>query len=71
MIMERLIKIFVIWLLFLVSAVGIGLLMAFPIMWCWNYAVVSVWGLPTITWGKAWCFNFLAHVLIRSFSAIK
>jgi hypothetical protein len=47
-------------------AAGIGLLLAFPVMWCWNYAVVAVWGLPTITWGQAWCLNFLAHVLIKS-----
>lgn len=29
-----------------VMAAGIGLLMAFPIMWCWNYAVVAIWGFP-------------------------
>ena len=43
-----------------------GLLMAFPIMWCWNYAVVHIWGLPTLTWGMAWCLNFLAGVLVKS-----
>lgn len=43
-----------------------GLLLAFPIMWCWNYAVVSVFGLPALTWGKAWCLNFLAGCLIKS-----
>jgi hypothetical protein len=47
-------------------AAGVGLLMAFPVMWCWNYAVVSVWGLPAITWGQAWCLSFLSHVLIKS-----
>lgn len=47
-------------------AAGIGLLMAFPVMWCWNYAVVAIWKLPTITWGQAWCINFLAHILIKS-----
>jgi len=45
---------------------GIGLLLAFPIMWCWNYAVVAIWGVPAITWGQAWCLNFLAGCFIKS-----
>jgi hypothetical protein len=48
--------------------IGIWLLMAFPIMWCWNYAVVAIWGLPAITWGKAWCLGFLSQVLIKGVS---
>lgn len=44
----------------------IGLLLAFPIMWCWNYALVYVFDLPEITWGKAWCINFLAHAFFKS-----
>jgi len=43
-----------------------GLLMAFPIMWCWNYVIVHIWSLPTLTWGHAWCINFLAGCLIKS-----
>lgn len=50
----------------IVLAAVIGLAMAFPIMWCWNYAVVAIWGLPAITWGKAWCLSFLANYLIKS-----
>lgn len=41
----------------------ISLLTAFPVMWCWNYAVVFVFGLPKITWGMAWCLMFLTHIL--------
>lgn len=37
----------------------IGLLIAFPIKWCWNYAIVYVSHLPTISWGHAWCIYFL------------
>ena len=48
-----------------VSAI-FGLLMAFPIMWCWNYAIVHIWQLPTLTWGYAWCLNFLAGMLVKS-----
>ena len=44
---------------------GLGLLLAFPIMWCWNYAIVAIWHLPTITWGQAWCLNFLAGCFIK------
>jgi hypothetical protein len=47
-------------------AAGLGLLLAFPVMWCWNYAVVAIWGLPVITWGKAWCLCFLSSCLIKS-----
>jgi hypothetical protein len=45
---------------------GIGLLLAFPIKWCWNYTMPMIFGLPSITWGKAWCLNFLAGCLIRA-----
>ena len=47
-------------------AASFGLLLAFPIKWCWNASVVHIWSLPTITWGQAWCLNFLAGVLIKS-----
>lgn len=47
-------------------AAGFGLLLAFPIKWTWNVTVPYLLGLPTITWGKAWCLNFLAGCLIKS-----
>ena len=50
----------------LIMAAVIGLLLAFPIMWCWNYTIPVIFGLKTITWGQAWCLNFLAGCLIRS-----
>jgi len=43
-----------------------GLLFAFPVMWCWNYAVVSVFHLSQITWGQAWCLMFLFGVFLKS-----
>lgn len=45
---------------------GIGLLLAFPIKWCWNYTMPMLFGLQTITWGHAWCLNFLAGCLIKA-----
>ena len=50
----------------IVLAAAISLLMAFPISWCWNYAVVATFGLPKITWGMAWCINFLCHLFFKS-----
>jgi hypothetical protein len=43
-----------------------GLILAFPIMWCWNYTMPAIFHLPTITWGQSWCLNFLAGCLIKS-----
>ena len=45
---------------------GFGLLLAFPIKWCWNFAMVPTFHLPTITWGVAWCLHFLSVLLIKS-----
>ena len=50
--------------IFLVA--GISLFLAFPVMWCWNYAVVSTFALPAITWGKAWCLTFLSSMFFKS-----
>lgn len=43
-----------------------GLLLAFPIMWCWNYTMPYLFNLNEITWGQAWCLLFLAACLIKS-----
>jgi hypothetical protein len=43
-----------------------GIILAFPIMWCWNYTMPAIFHLPTITWGQAWCIDFLAGCLIKS-----
>ena len=42
-----------------------GLLLAWPIKWTWNFIMPYIFGLPTITWGKAWCLNFLSGCLIK------
>ena len=44
----------------------ISLLMAWPVKWCWNYAVVTTFGLPALTGGKAWCLSFLAGTFFKS-----
>lgn len=55
----------------LIVVAVISIVLAFPIKWCWNYAVVSTFGLPVLTWGKAWCITFLANSLIRASSSSK
>ena len=43
-----------------------GLLLAFPIKWCWNYTIPAIFGLHTITWGQAWCLNFLTGCFFKA-----
>lgn len=43
----------------------IGLLMAFPIKWTWNVTMPYLFGWPILTWGKAWCLNFVCGCLIK------
>jgi hypothetical protein len=50
----------------LVFIAAFGLLLAFPIKWCWNYTMPIIFSLQTITWGQAWCLNFLAGCLIKA-----
>lgn len=45
---------------------GIGLLLAFPIKWCWNYTMPYLFALKEISWGQAWCLNFVAGSLIKT-----
>lgn len=53
-------------LLAMIITMIIGLLIAFPIMWCWNYTMTDIFMLPEITWGKAWCLYFITSLLIKS-----
>jgi hypothetical protein len=43
-----------------------GLLLAFPVKWCWNATMPYLFALKEITWGQAWCLDFLAAMLIKS-----
>lgn len=49
----------------LTSAV-IGILMAFPLKWSWNYVMPYLFSLPVLTWGKAWCLAFICRCLLKS-----
>lgn len=49
---------------FLLAAVLISALMAFPVMWLWNDSLVAAvnWAKP-ITWSTAWGIWLLASIL--------
>ena len=53
----------------IVFTAGIGLLLAFPIKWCWNYTMPYLFEWKTITWGQAWCLYFIAQCLNKSTQA--
>ena len=50
---------------------GEGIVLAFPIKWTWNATMPYLFALPTITWGKAWCLNFLCGCLLKSSKTTK
>ena len=50
----------------LLVAVAIGFILALPIKWCWNYTIPGLFGLNAITWGQAWCLNFLTSCFFQS-----
>jgi len=53
-------------LILIVGLMIVGLVIAFPVMWLWNYAVVAVFGLPAINWGQAWALMVLSGILFKN-----
>lgn len=51
---------------FIIISAILGVVLAFPIKWCWNYVMPYAFGLPIIGWGHAWCLSFLSGSLIKS-----
>lgn len=64
--MERVLTIIFVAIGVLALYASLGLLLAFPIKWCWNYTMPIIFGFSTINWGQAWCLNFLAGCLIKT-----
>ena len=56
---ERFFSRFGVWVFLKCFVLGVGLLLAFPIKWCWNYSVVPTFSAPPLDWGMAWCLFFL------------
>ena len=59
-----------IFLLGLVIAIGIlfvvGFIVAWPIVWIWNYLAPDLFGLPEIMFWQAFWLYFLCGILLRS-----
>lgn len=41
---------------------------AYEILVVWNAVIPYVFGLPVISWSKAWCLMLLANMLIKASS---
>lgn len=59
-------KAIIIILVTIIVGLLVGLLMAFPIMWLWNFIIPTIFGLPTITWTQAWALYVLCGMLFKS-----
>ena len=44
----------------------IGIIMAFPTMWLWNWLMPDIFNLPEIGVLQAWGLSFLSGLLIKS-----
>ena len=53
-------------LLVFVMALGLGLLMAWPVMWLWNYTVVDLFKFPAMDYWHAWAMFVLCSILFKS-----
>lgn len=64
--MDNLVSGIILFLAGIILAAAFGIILAFPLMWCWNYTIVYLFGVKTLTWGHAWCLSFVANALIKS-----
>ena len=69
LIVVKVLGVFLVFALACAGAAAISLLMAFPVKWCWNYAITTTFAAPAITWGQAWCLTFLSGMLLASAKA--
>lgn len=53
-------------ILMVLLILGIGLLMAFPTMWLWNWLMIPIFGLIKITFWQAFGLNILTGVFFRN-----
>lgn len=50
----------------LVFIVGIAILIALPVMWCWNYVMPDMFGLAEIDFWHALVLSLLSSMLFKS-----
>ena len=44
----------------------VGMVIAFPLMLCWNVGMVAAFGLPVISFWEAFCLYFTAILLVKT-----
>jgi hypothetical protein len=49
----------------------ISVVLGFPVMWCWNYIIPSLFGLPELRLDGAIVLNILCGLLFKNFSTSK
>jgi len=50
---------------------GAALLLAFPVMWLWNWVVVDIFQLPVISYWESFALYTLFGILFKSIPASK
>lgn len=53
------------WLVAMLIIASLCLIVAFPIKWLWNGVMPDLFGLPEITFWKAYALYLLCHLLLR------
>lgn len=54
-----------------VLIIGLALVVAFPVMWLWNYVMPDLFGLIEIGFWQALALSMLSSVLFKSTSSTK
>lgn len=47
----------------------LGLLIAFPVLWIWNWLIPAILGLPLISYWQAYALYLLCAILFKSSSS--
>jgi hypothetical protein len=50
---------------------GFGFILAFPVMWCWDYVMPSLFGLPEITYLQSFVLYFMCGLLFKQTKTIE
>ena len=64
--MDDLYETLIISLTLAITVVIIGLIVAFPIMWLWNFVMPAVFGLTRITFWQAFALYALSNIFFKS-----
>lgn len=56
-------------LLVVIALFGVALILAFPVMWLWNWVIVDIFQLPEIGYWKAFGLYLIFGVLFNNVSS--